>query len=244
MKQLLADISQATLNLVFPIYCRGCDVKLAYDNNAYLCQNCRSQIRLNTGPFCIRCGRQIAGAEDSEAPCGSCLDRAHHFQRAWQCCQYQGIIKELIHSFKYKKRLFLKGVLADILCDFAAAFIDCKAIDAIVATPMHRNGISKRGFNQAEVLAKGLAIKLGLPLIQGCLIKTKRTRQQAKLDKAERLKNIRGAFYARKDADLNGKKLLLVDDVFTTGATADESSKVLIKAGADSVWVLALARGV
>lgn len=243
MKQLLSEISQATLNLVFPIHCQGCDVKLPYDNIRYLCQNCLEQIRFNRPPFCIRCGRPLTGSKDIKTLCPDCLNRNFYFERAWQCCEYRGLIKELIHKFKYNKNLFLKGALVEILNSFAKTYIDYKRIDAIIPVPMHRVSINKRGFNQSALLSRGLSKTLNLTYIQDCLSKAKKTEQQVTLKKKERLTNIKGAFYVKKDINLKGKRLLLVDDVFTTGATVDECSKALTAAGAKTVWVLALARG-
>lgn len=243
MKQLLSEISRAILNLVYPIYCQGCRGKLPYDNNRYLCQECLEQIKLNRPPFCIRCGRPLSGGEDTKTLCPDCLNKNRHFERAWQCCQYQGLIKELIHKFKYERKLFLKGALIEILDNFTRTCIDYKDIEAIIPVPMHQVNTSRRGFNQAAILSEGLSKKLGVGFSGSCLFKIRRTKQQVNLDKVARFNNIKAAFRAKKDVGLKGKRLLLVDDVFTTGATAEECSKALTAAGAKAVWVLTLARG-
>lgn len=244
MKKLLSEIARAGLNLVFPIYCQGCGTKLPYHNRKYLCRGCLEQIGFNRPPFCIRCGRPLSGEEDIKTLCPDCLNQSHYFERAWQCCQYQGLTKELIHKFKYERRLFLKGPLVELLDSFTRNYIDYKEIDAIIPVPLHRVKINRRGFNQAALLSEGLSRKLGVDFLISSLLKIKKTRPQANLNKMERLSNIKGAFRAKEDADLKGKRLLLIDDVFTTGTTADECSKVLTAAGAKAVWVLALARGV
>lgn len=244
MKQLLSEVSRAALNLVYPIYCQGCRRKLPYDNNRYLCQECLKQIRLNRPPFCIRCGRSLSGSIGIKALCPDCLNKGRYFEMAWQCCKYDGLIKELIHKFKYERKLFLREVLIEILDNFARTYIDYKEIEAIIPVPMHRANMNNRGFNQAAVLSEGLSRKLGVEFWGSCLFKIRRTKQQVNLNKVARLNNIKGAFRVKKDADLKGKSLLLVDDVFTTGATVDQCSKVLTVAGAKAVWVLTLARGI
>lgn len=237
-------MSQATLNIVFPIYCHGCGIKLSYNNENYLCQGCLQEIRPIAPPFCIRCGKALNGNEEIKALCPSCIDNRFYFERAWQCCQYEGLIKELIHKFKYQKKLFLKKLFAQILYNFTKGYIDYKRIDGIVPVPMHKHSMIKRGFNHASCLSQGLSALLGLPCHEDYLLKIKKTAQQANLNRQQRLKNIKDAFFAKKGIGLTGKSLLLVDDVFTTGATANECSRALCSAGAKGVYVLSLARGI
>ena len=247
MKQLIcsiSNISQATLNLVFPVYCKSCGIKLPYDNKKYLCLDCIKSIRLNQPPFCTRCGKSVVGESRIKAICPDCLGKEYYFEAAWQCCKYDGIIKEFIHGLKYNKRLFLKDILIDILYNFIREHVDYKNIDMIIPVPMHRLSIHSRGFNQAAVISRGICQKLAIPLKEDWLIKIRKTKQQVGLKKDERLKNMAGSFILKKDAGLKEKKVLLIDDVFTTGATADECSKALISGGARSVWVVALARGI
>jgi len=244
MRHLFSGISQATLNLVFPIYCQGCSVKLNYDNKKYLCSSCIKKIKLNLRPFCIRCGRHLNGDAEIETICADCINRTYSFNKAWQCCEYEGLAKELIHKFKYNKKLFLKDALVDILYNFSRSYIDIDTIDAIISTPMHRSNFRKRGFNQAALLSGNLSKILAVPYLKNALIKTKNTKKQITLNRKERLKNIKDCFCAVKGLNLNKRRLLLIDDVFTTGATANECSKVLMAAGAKSVSVLTVARGI
>jgi len=244
MKALLSDISQATLNIVYPINCQGCGLKLPYNNKDYVCQDCLNSIKRIHPPFCLKCGRPLNGSEEIKALCPDCIDNHYYFEKSWQCCQYEGLTKELIHKFKYNNRLFLKKVLVDILYGFVKGNIDIKSIDGLIPVPMHKSLISRRGFNQAAYLAKGLSAMLGLDCFENSLLKIKRTQQQAVLGKPERLKNIKGAFSVREGSDLKGKNLFLIDDVFTTGATADECSRSLRSYGVNKVYLLALARGI
>ncbi|MFH1868981.1 MAG: ComF family protein [Candidatus Omnitrophota bacterium] len=243
MRQLLSEISKASLNLVYPIYCEGCNAKLAYNNKSYLCHECMTKIKENSPPFCVRCGRCLSGDKDIKTICPDCVKKTYSFDAAWQCCTYDGLIKDLIHNFKYSRKLFLKNILSDILYDFLTKHINYMGLDLILAVPMHRICANKRGFNQSLLLSKELSRRLGLPYSSNCLVKTKNTRKQIALNKRMRLNNIKGAFSVKKNTDLSSKNILLIDDVFTTGATANECSLVLKKSDAKSVSVLALARG-
>ena len=232
MKALLSDISQSVLNIVYPIYCQGCGIKLAYNNKLYLCGGCLKNIKFNSPPFCIRCGRTLKNFDNIETVCPSCVGKKFYFDRAWQSCEYDGLTKDLIHNFKYGKKIFLTDLFAYLLCDFIKVNIDYKGIDLITSVPMSKKGLSKRGFNQASLIAEGVSKVLHIAFSKNMLKKTKDTKQQVNLKKEERFINIKDAFSAVETADIKGKKILLVDDVFTTGATADECSKVLKKAGA------------
>jgi len=243
MVNILSKISRAVLNIIYPIDCQGCGIKLPYDNERYLCAACLKKIRLNRPPFCISCGRQLNNHKDIKTLCPDCLKREFHFKAAWQCCKYEGLVKELIHKFKYNNKLFLKKIHTEILCSFCKAYVNYRKIDGIVPVPMKTGPIRKRAFNQAGLLAAGVSKQLDLPLLGDCLAKVKKTKKQVRLKRDKRLINMKGAFVAKTVPALQGKRLLLIDDVFTTGATADECSKALRAAGAESVWVLALARG-
>ncbi|NQT95769.1 MAG: ComF family protein [Candidatus Omnitrophica bacterium] len=244
MKQAIAEISQATLNLVFPVYCQSCNVKLLYTNRGYLCKDCLGKIKRNQPPLCTRCGRSLnTYNKNLKAICADCIGKSYSFKQAWQCCEYEGLTKELIHKFKYNKKVFLKEPLAEILCQFAMSYIDYKTIDNIIAVPMNKRDLQARGFNQAELLAEVLSKKLGIPYIKNLLIKTKRTKEQIGLNRGRRLKNLEGAFHTNKSICLNQKVLLLLDDVYTTGATANECSKTLLVSGAESIYSFAIARG-
>ncbi|MFC1807144.1 ComF family protein [Candidatus Omnitrophota bacterium] len=243
MRLISPEISQAILNIVYPIYCQGCDIKLSFDNRTYLCRRCTESIGYIAAPICFRCGLQLTGDVDQNALCASCAGNHYHFKRAYQCCKYDGLIRELIHKFKYNRKLFLKKILTEIMYDFTKDYI-CDSIDMIVPVPMQRSQVTKRGFNQSLILSEGLASALKIDHPKDILIKTRSTKQQVGLEKRERLNNIKGAFSISNGNILDGKNILLVDDVFTTGATVNECAKTLASGGAASVSVLTLARGV
>jgi len=225
MKQLISEISHAALNMAFPAYCQNCNTRLSFDTKIYLCKGCIENIRLCSAPVLTR------GGNDS------------FFREAWHCYKYEGIVKELLHKFKYNKKLFLKHTLTHLFYSALKDCVDYNNIDLIAAVPMHRIDENNRGFNQSAILAKGLSSLLNIDYNSYCLQKAKRTREQIGLSKKERLGNIKSAF-SFSGGDIGKKDLLLVDDVFTTGATVSECAKVLMANGAGSVSVITLAKGI
>lgn len=226
MKQAFYEISQAALNLVFPIFCQGCGKALPYNSKIYLCEACIGSIRLNSLPFC------------------TIGDKGSFFKTAWHCSKHEGIIKELIHKFKYKKRLFLKDTLVDILRAFTADYTAYGNADIVTAVPLHISDKRKRGFNQSEVLAEGLALQLNMEYGKNSLLKLKKTREQVSLKRAHRVRNLKGAFAPGDISGFGDKDVLLIDDVFTTGSTIDECSRILVQNGAKSVSALTLTKGI
>jgi len=163
---------------------------------------------------------------------------------ARSACLYEGTIREAIHVFKYANGLRLASFLSGLMADFLKknnALI--QNIDAVTFVPLDGNRLRHRGFNQAKVLASRIAQTVKLPVIDS-LDKTMRTSHQSELSRSGRLVNLRDTFRIRNAEDTAGKKILLVDDVMTTGSTLNECSKVLIENGAAEVRCLTLARGI
>ena len=225
MKQLAYEISQAALNLVFPIFCQDCGKNLPYNNKTYLCQNCYERLRLGSLPIC------------------TLTDESLLFSEAWHCYKYEGLIKELVCKFKYHRKMYLKNTLADLLYAFAVEHTQYQKIDILAAVPMHKSDKRKRGFNQSDILAKELSLRLNTKYAERSIQKLKKTKEQVNLKKTERIKNMKNAFVPGETAQVKNKNVLLVDDVFTTGATTNECSRILTKHGANSVSVLTLTKG-
>ncbi len=165
-----------------------------------------------------------------------------HFKKAFIPILYQGVMKEAIKLFKYKGKIGISRGLTEIMriyldrCRFSLP-----ELDLVIPVPLHRRKLKERGFNQAEILAKFIAPYLNLPLVKGSLIRVRFTGSQTHLKRKERLTNVKGAFKIKKRGVLKGKKILLVDDVYTTGITLNEASKEIKRAKAE-VYIFALAR--
>jgi ComF family protein len=154
------------------------------------------------------------------------------------------VVRELVHGFKYSGKRsmsgFLSGLMAGPVNDDPGII---KGIGAVTFVPLHRTGMARRGFNQSELLANGFAARFSLPVL-GVLEKKRRTKNQNELSRIDRLRNLKGVFSVKKDADdIKGCSLLLIDDVMTTGATLSECARVLKESGAKEVRCLTLARG-
>jgi ComF family protein len=232
---------KALLSLFFPPHCASCGADT--EGGVHLCAGCAEKARRIEAPFCEKCSEPFDGAIDEAFVCANCGDRELHFDCAVAPYLSRGVVREFIHRFKYDHERFLRLPLGAWL---AAALEDERLtrtpIDAIVPVPLHPTRFRERGFNQATLLAEQLAAHAKIPVVEA-LRRTRYTTTQTRLDRHERMENLRNAFRVRQSAAVQSRHLLLVDDVFTTGSTVDECARVLRLAGAASVRVATVARG-
>ena len=166
-----------------------------------------------------------------------------HFTCAVAARHARGLVRNLIHDFKYNKREYLRRPLAEWLTEtLDDPRIIATPIDALVPVPLHATRQRERGYNQAQLLAEILSAEFHFPLLT-TLKRTRRTQTQTSFDRAERMENLRDAFVVRHNAAVQNKHLVLVDDVLTTGSTLNECARVLLKSGAASVRAICVARG-
>lgn len=236
-------IVQAFIDILYPPCCLICHTRIRGARpQGPLCAGCREKINTLTAPFCSKCGRGVAGAHTREGKCALCLKQQYHFDRAWAGYAYDGIIKEMLHCFKYNHKVSLGGTLAGLMLDFIREYrLPVGSCDYIVPIPLSPARLREREFNQAYVLAAALSGNLKLKLLDNNLKRVRNTKSQADLDRISRWKNIRGAFKLKAPNLVKDKTILLIDDVLTTGATASEAAGALKDAGAGSVYVLTLA---
>jgi ComF family protein len=174
--------------------------------------------------------------------CSGCLTEERYFTKARAIALYEGLMAEAISRFKYQRDSRLAKPLGTLLAEYQDPEFLFAEFDLMLAVPLHPQRLRQRGFNQSILLARRLSRTHSIPLDLKSLQRTRQTQPQTHLSGSERQKNIRGAFEVRKPEVISGKHVLLIDDVFTTGATVQECSKVLLKAGAKEVDVLTLAR--
>lgn len=238
---LLDATSTAALSLLYPPHCASCKVETP--PGCHLCTECAAQIRGIMEPFCKRCSQPFDGAIEGPFTCSNCRDRRFHFQCAVSCFRSEKVVREFVHRFKYEGHFHLRHQLADWL---EAAFADerLRATPAafLVPVPLHPARKREREFNQAEVLARLVSGRLGIPVVMA-LKRLRYTSTQTRLARRERMENLRGAFMVRNTCPVHRQHIILIDDVFTTGSTADECALVLRRAGAASVRVATVARG-
>jgi ComF family protein len=191
--------------------------------------------------FCVSCRTPFQNAFplDSEGRCGVCRSGLRGFDAAYCFGSYEGTLRQLIHLYKYSGVRTLWQPLAGLL---AAALPLEERLDAVTPVPLHWRKQWQRGFNQSELLARAMARRRGIPVV-AALRRTRATRVQAGLSNTERRSNVAAAFRCRRGAQtLAGKRVLLIDDVMTTGSTAASCSRALKQAGAERVVLLTVAR--
>lgn len=233
-------IKEFLLDLVFPRVCVGCK-KLSSSN---ICPACRATITLNQGFACAFCHAPVVNG----VVCPLCRPK-HRLDQLLVAASYeQPVIKEAVKIFKYS---FVDG-LADELSAVMVAYLKKHSDNGVVAlddviiipVPLSAGRLRWRGFNQSELLAEKISTYLDLPLYTGSLKRTKNTKPQADIDdRDKRIQNISGAFVCPDSSAVKNKKIILVDDVSTTGSTLDQCATVLKAAGVERVTALVLARG-
>jgi len=237
---LLCSAGVAFLDLLYPPHCAICLCKTRAGE--HLCAVCRKDAPGIRAPFCDTCSQPFSGRIDGAFICPNCRERRFRFACAVACYQSRGAVRELVHRFKYNGKVYLRDVLADWLAEtLEDSRLQTPPCERIVPVPLHSTRERERGFNQALILAEGLARRSGIPLLD-CLKRTRYTTTQTIYDRAARMENLRGAFQMRQSVDVRNLHLLLIDDVLTTGSTVDECARVLRDAGAASVRVATVAR--
>ena len=234
-------VPHALFSLLFPDDCRVCGQPLRHISRVPVCRPClKAPEPFSPDYFCISCRTPFQNGFplDSEGRCALCRSGLRGFDAAYCFGSYEGVLRELIHLFKYGRIPTLAGPLCDFL---AAALPRDERVDAIAPVPLHWWRKWRRGFNQSELLARALSKRTGLPVI-AALRRTRPTAVQAGLSNTARRRNVTGAFRGRTTVSLQGKHVLLIDDVMTTGATASACAIALKRAGADRVALLTLAR--
>lgn len=235
--------AKAAMDMLFPPRCFSCD---ALTGNAHgLCAACWEGIDFISAPYCLRCGTPFPHEMGGPAvECMPCLTTPPPYARARAVFCYDERSRRIVTGYKYHDRTQATPMLSQWLQRAGQDIGD--GIDGIVAVPLHRWRLIRRRYNQSALLAEGLARLMHKPVLRGALGRTRHTRQQAGLTREERLTNVEGAFAVplRHAGKVQGKRLLLVDDVLTTGATLNACTEALLAAGAAEVRVLTLARTV
>lgn len=239
MVDFLKKIAESFLNALYPvkINCIFCGKKI--EKGIPVCGECLSKLEIISSPFCEKCGKPLYN--DLSSYCYDCKRKKHYFEKARAYGVYEGVLKGLIHEFKYNKDRRFSAFFGEKLFEAyeRSGFSD---IDLIVPVPLHKKREEKRGFNQSLLLAKELGERAKIE-VRDTLIRIRNTGHQTALPREKRDENVRDAFRINAGYPVEGKNVLLVDDVYTTGNTADECAKALLSGGARKVYVITLARG-
>jgi ComF family protein len=243
MKTGFAEFWQAAKDICFPPACLVCNTGLAGvkgRRDIFLCPACLAQVTLLHEPLCRWCGKIFPDAAGTNHLCSVCLKQGWHFTCARSVILYQGVMADAIRSFKYGDNRATLSVFAALKTSLSHLHAMLEP-DLILPVPLHRERLQQRGVNQALILARTFFPDLKSRIETTALVRTRRTAPQTGLSGVARRKNIQGAFKAVNE-QVAGRKILLIDDVFTTGTTVNECARVLCKAGAREVQVLTLAR--
>jgi len=227
-------------SLFYPPNCGVCGA--AISNSEYLCSSCHDKAQRIVPPFCAKCSEPFAGAIEGEFTCANCAHRKLEFDAAVSAYRSRGVVRFVILQFKYNRQLHLRhpiaGWLAEAMMD---ARLRNRAFDLIVPVPLHPARLRERGFNQADLLARMLTQKIGGPVF-AALERTRYTTTQTAFDRIDRMENLHNAFRLRKKVSVRELRVLLVDDILTTGSTLSECARVLREAGAGPVYAVTAAR--
>lgn len=234
---------ESFLAFLYPEVCQICRLERAGREEGFVCGHCRRKAQLIQPPFCERCGLPYPGDITTAFECGNCREMDLHFQSARSAVIAGGFMLDVIHRYKYKREVWFEPFLAGLLVSQAAPALARGKWDMIVPVPLHTAKQRERGFNQAVRLAARLSQALKIPLNGGLLQRVQATRTQTLLSRPQRAANVNRAFAPRSAQKLRGSRVVLVDDVFTTGATTSACARILRSLGAGEVCVWTVARG-
>ena len=229
------------LDFIYPKRCPVCD-DIVIPKGKSVCGSCKNILIPLQEPLCYKCGRQIIS--NSSEYCDTCMSYNFSFDKAFSLWPYNSTVKTSLSNFKYRGRREFADYYADKLYEYFHTALTKLNISAVVPVPIHPERLKNRGYNQAELIAEILAKKLDLPIVTDYLIRSKNTLAQKNLDPVSRRKNLREAFrinHNSKFYEIQLKNILLIDDIYTTGSTADACSAVLKEAGTEKVYVLCVA---
>ncbi|MFA5388368.1 MAG: ComF family protein [Candidatus Omnitrophota bacterium] len=233
---------KTVVNLLYPVLCRVCGGRTdKYNRN--VCPACAKSIKERLPPFCARCGRRLEGDPEQVNVCADCKKDEPYFDRAWSAFHYDGPLKGLIHDFKYRKITSLSSDFTTLMAGFMKKYGVGRKCGMILPVPMSPARLFEREINHSGILARKLGKEMRIPYYGNTLRKIKDTLPQSKLKRQERVKNLRSSFSLKSGSSVRGKNILLVDDLFTTGSTVNECSRLLKESGAGYVEVITLARG-
>ncbi len=229
------------LELFFPSFCFGCGKE-----GTLLCYDCKSTLEISEYNYCLCSKNPLRLPLGASGKCSRCQDKKLSGLYFALSYKEKPLTRKLIHHFKYEYIKTLAPVLTDIVLEH---FVLAKNMEShiwensiIIPVPLEMKRLKFRGYNQSEEIGHLLGQALNVPLISGNLVKIKKTRPQMKLSASQREENLRGAFDIKKPQQIAGKKVFLIDDVYTTGSTMAECAKTLKEAGTKQVWGIAITR--
>ena len=245
VSEWVPGLVRRAIRFFLPVHCSNCSSLLTDDPIPHFCSDCWSAISLMSDARCARCDRpfpsSIATAYSPNHVCQPCAERPPSYTKAWTLYPYLPPLRHAIRLFKYQGKVSLAAPLAALMI---ARLPPLNSVDVIIPVPLHIQKLREREFNQSLLLADYIGRSLDIPVAYTNLVRTAPTPAQTTLSRKSRLKNLRRAFAVRQPEAIVNKRLLLIDDVFTTGTTVNECAKALRRAGSADVFAITLSRTV
>jgi len=240
LKRILAGLS----DIIFPPRCLTCDTVLERHEELPFCPACFAKIHFIDSSLCPCCGIPFSGADGGSHLCGDCIAAKPSFTSARAVGRYQDTLLEAIHRFKYNGKISIGETLGRMMAEYPYTEFNISDYSLIMPVPLHPKRLRERGFNQSVILAREISRSFRITLDFMTLRRHTYTEPQVSLGKNDRAVNVRGAFSVHDPDRVAGRKIIIVDDVYTSGSTVKECARVLMKNKAAKVAVLTLARAV
>ena len=237
--ELIRKAYDFLLDTVYPRRCPVCgDIVLPKGRG--ICEKCANVLKPIDGSFCLKCGKPLGDA--GREWCINCLDKHHEFTEGRSAFIYDDAMRKSIYRFKYNHQKEYASYYGRVIADILGRKIKSYNADALIPVPMYKAKERKRGFNQANLLAKELSRHVNIPVRNDIVVRKRSTQMMRSLGAAERENNIKNAFKLRSDS-VKLKNVIIVDDIYTTGSTIDAVASVLRQAGVQNIYFVALATG-
>lgn len=232
---VIKKLGESFVQLLYPRRCPVCD-RIASPWGEKICLDCLKRLKLLEAPWCMQCGKKLEGSGEY---CRDCGPGKHSYVRGRALYEY-GSAAMSIYRFKYGGRQEYADFFGEQIAEYLGDFLRAVRPEGLVPIPLHADRRAKRGYNQAELLAREIGARSGLPVYSDWLVRVKNTTPQKQLSPKERQNNLKKAFHISRN-DVKLKTVIIVDDIYTTGATIDEAAKVLMQAGVERVYFVVLA---
>lgn len=243
MISFLQSIWGRAIDIIYPPCCPFCDLPLEKPGGLGICTACQREIVYITERYCLKCGKALL--QELEEYCWDCRRHSHYYEQARAILSYQKKTKEALYRFKKSNRQEYAAFFGKEICRLLGRWLYNLEGDYLIPIPLYKKNERARGYNQAELLANEIGAQLQIPVGKNILQKIQETKQQKDLGRADRRKNLESVFWVPPEGCriIKGKRIILVDDIYTTGATVDAAARMLKKSGAKEVYVVTVAIG-